>query len=274
MTAMEGPPNHPKTFGDELQRLRESAGLSVDDIMAETKISRQILNSLENGDFRFLPQKVFCRNFVIQYATVVGADRDHLADAFEAAWERFVLASGVHPRITIDEAPFIRRFRWQFWLPVVIAGGVLVAAGLVILKGSAPEEQLGAETISSPAVREMHRAPPETSLNNTATVPPRATETIDQIERVVIVIRVRPETECWIHYRDRDGAAGGKLLAGGAEERIDLAGPVKLTVGDADAVVLEVAGVTYKDLGRPGQVVHTEVSSSGLVVLGGGVRDD
>ncbi len=274
MTATEGPPNHPKTFGDELMRLRESAGLSVDDIMAATKISRQILTSLENGDFRFLPQKVFCRNFVAQYAAVVGGDPHQLADAFEAAWERFLLASGTHPRIMIDEAPFIRRFRWQFWVPVVIAVIVLVAAGLVILNGSAPEEQLGAELISSPAVQEMRPARPGARLKETALIPPQTNEPTDQVERVVIVVRVRPETECWIHYRDRDGAAGGKLLAGGAEERIELPGPVKLTIGDADAVILEVAGVTYKDLGRSGQVVHTEVSSTGLVVLGGGFRDD
>jgi cytoskeletal protein RodZ len=274
MTATEGPPNHPKTFGEELQRLRESAGLSVDDIMAETKISRQILTGLESGDFRFLPQKVFCRNFVVQYAAVVGADGDHLASAFEAAWERFVLASGAHPRITVDEAPFARRFRWQFWLPAVSAAVVLVVAGLVILRGSAREEQLGAETVSSPVVPEARPVPPAARFKETASVPPQVTEQTDQAEKVVIVIRVRPEAECWIHYRDRDGAAGGKLLAGGAEERIELVGPVKLTVGDADAVVLEVAGMTYKDLGRPGQVVHTEVSSTGLVVLGGGVRDE
>jgi cytoskeletal protein RodZ len=274
MTATEGPPNHPKTFGEELQRLRESAGLSVDDIMAETKISRQILISLENGDFRFLPQKVFCRNFVMQYAAVVGADGEDLAGAFEAAWERFVLASGAHPRVTVDEAPFAPRFRWQFWLPVATAAVVLVAAGLVILKGSAPDVQLGAEAASSPAVREMRPSPPTARFKETASIPLQTTDATDQLERVEIVIRVRPEAECWIHYRDRDGAAGGKLLAGGAEERIDLVGPVKLTVGDADAVILEVAGVTYKDLGRSGQVIHTEVSSSGLVVLGGGARDD
>jgi len=274
MTATEGPPNHPKTFGDELQRLRESAGLSLGDIMAETKISRQILMNLENGDFRFLPQKVFCRNFVTQYAIVVGADPNLLVGAFEGAWERFLLASGAHPRITIDEAPFVRRFRWQFWVPVVIAIMVLVAAGLVILKGWAPEEQLGAKATASPAGLEMRPASPIVRLRETPSLSPQATEPTDQVERVVIVIRVRPETECWIHYRDHDGAAGGKLLAGGVEERIDLAGPVKLTVGDADAVVLEVAGVTYRNLGRPGQVVHTEVSSTGLVVLGGGVRDD
>jgi hypothetical protein len=274
MTAMEGPPNHPKTFGDELQRLRESAGVSVDDIMEETKISRQILIGLESGDFRFLPQKVFCRNFVTQYASVVGADPNHLAGAFEAAWERFLLASGAHPRITIDEAPFIRRFRWQFWVPVVIAVFVLVAAGLVILKGSVGEEQLGANIKSSPAVQEMRPALPAVRRTETLFLPPQNTAPSDRGEIVVIVIRVRPETECWIHYRDRDGAAGGKLLAGGAEERIELAGPVKLTVGDADAVVLEVAGVTYSDLGRPGQVVHTEVTSTGLVVLGARDRDE
>jgi hypothetical protein len=55
---------------------------------------------------------------------------------------------------------------------------------------------------------------------------------------------------------------------------IELVGPVKLTVGDADAVMIEVAGVEYKGLGRPGQVVHTEVSSEGLVVLGPRARND
>jgi cytoskeletal protein RodZ len=242
--------------------------------MAETKISRQILTSLERGDFRFLPQKVFCRNFVAQYAAVVGAEPDQLAAAFEAAWERFLLASGAHPRITIDEAPFSRRFHWQFWVPVVIAVVVLVAAGLVILNGSAPEERFGLDQNSYPAVQETKPASPVARPEETASIPLQAEESTDQAERVVIVIRVRPETECWIHYRDRDGVAGGKLLAGGVEERIDLPGPVKLTIGDADAVNLEVAGVIYKDLGRPGQVVHTEVSSSGLVVLGGGLRDD
>jgi len=274
MTAKEGPPNHPKTFGDDLRRVRESAGLSLDDITAETKISKQILISLESGDFRFLPQKVFCRNFVTQYATVVGAEPNDLADAFEAAWERFLLASGAHPRVTVDEAPFIPSFRWRFWVPVAIAVLILVTAGLVILKGSAPEDQLGAEAKSSPATQVFRQVPPTVRVRATPSLAPSVAEPTDEAERVVIVVRVRPEMECWIHYRDRDGAAGGKLLAGGAEERIELAAPVKLTVGDANAVVLEVAGVTYSDLGRPGQVVHTEVSRTGLVVLGSRVSDE
>ena len=103
---------------------------------------------------------------------------------------------------------------------------------------------------------------------------PTATETVDEDDLVSILIRVHPEMECWIHFRDRDGVAGGRLLAGGTEERIDLVGPVKLTVGDADAVVIQIAGVEYEGLGRPGQVVHTEVSSEGLVVLGPRARNE
>ena len=266
---MEGVPNHPKAFGEELQRLRQSAGLSLEDIADETKISKRILQCLESGDFRFLPQKVFSRNFVTQYAAVVGVDSHQLADAFEAAWERFLLASGAHFGVEDDDSPFIQGIRWRFWLPVIIAGMILLTAATVILKSSKPETHLAAETRSPSMPTAMNRVVQATPLMMAT-----ATELIEEGERVSILVRVQPEMECWIHYRDRDGVAGGKLLAGGTAERIDLVGPVKLTVGDADAVIIEVAGIEYSGLGRPGQVVHTEVSGEGLVVLGPRARND
>lgn len=272
---MEGPPNHPKTFGEELQRLRQSAGLSLEDIAKETKISRQILNCLETGDFRFLPQKVFSRNFVNQYATVVGADPDRVGEAFEAAWDRFLLASGAHPRLRIEEAPFIRSFRWRFWVPVCITAGILIIAAAAIYRSSATKARLVADPVPSPTARStagsVQRRP---VVGPTPSSSPVRQESAHDSDELTIIVRVRPDSECWIHYRDGDGLAGGKLIAGGSEERVVLAGPVKLTVGDASAVILEVGGQIYEDLGRPGQVVHTEVSSDGLIVLGSGARDE
>jgi len=268
--AKEGAPNHPKAFGEELQRLRESTGLSIEDIAAETKISRSILQSLEAGDFRYLPQRVFSHNFVIQYAAVVGADPDQLADAFDAAWDRFLLASGTHLELETYEAPFVGRIRWRFWLPVMIAIGILVVSAIVILKSPAPELPIVGEARTQPLpMRDDHVVPATPSLLPTATEVANGGG-----DPVSILVRVRPGMECWIHYRDGDGVAGGRLLAGGAVERIDLMGPVKLTVGDADAVIIEVAGVVYEGLGRSGQVVHTEVSGEDLVVLGPRARND
>ena len=249
--------------------MRHSAGLTLDDIAEETKISRRILRCLESGDFRFLPQKVFSRNFVTQYAAVVGADPHQLAEAFEEAWERFLLASGAHLKIEVDEAPMIQSVRWRFWLPVTIAVAILIAAALMILKSSDPETVLATQERTPTEPRSFTQV-----VQATPSLLPTATEPADESQRVSILIRVQPEMECWIHYRDRDGVAGGKLLAGGTAERIDLMGPVKLTVGDADAVAIEVGGVEYRGLGRPGQVVHTEVSEEGLVVLGPRARNE
>jgi len=271
---MEGTPKHPKTFGEELQRLREEAGLTLDDIAAETKISKQILSSLENGEFRFLPQKVFCRNFVVQYADVVGADPRPLADSFEAAWDRFLLASGSYPSLVFDDPPLVRRFRWRFWLPLMAAAAILVAATFVIWRSSRIEGQFTPSQSPRAASNELRGAQPTASQRRPSPSPVRVEENLSVTTEIVsITIRVRPEMECWIHYRDNNGAAGGKLLSGGTEETIALAGPVKLTVGDAGAASLEIAGRIYDDLGRPGQVVHTEVNPEGLVVLGPRPRD-
>ncbi len=255
--------------------MREAAGLSVEDIADRTKISRQILRSLESGDFRFLPQKVFCRNFVSQYAEIVGADPKRMAKAFDAAWDRFLLASGSFPSLSVDEPPLVRTVRWRFWGPVAAAAVIALLAALVIWRASlhetgfaGPGRELSDRRIGDPSpVETVPRLP------TPSPVVAVETERLDP-EEVAITIRVRPESECWVHYRDHNGVAGGKLLAGGAEESMVLVGPIKLTIGDAGAATLEVAGRVYADLGRPGQVVHTEVSADGLVVLGQGRAGD
>jgi cytoskeletal protein RodZ len=274
---MEGPPNHPKTFGEEMQHLRESAGLSVDYIAAETKISRQILRNLENGDFQFLPQKIFCRNFVAQYASIVGANPSNLVDAFEAAWERFQLASGSYPSPVVDEVPLVRAIRWRFWGPVFAAAAIAIVAVAVIWRSSVLQSELDAgQRVVVPVDRAGLRTAPASLAESRPTASPvaSASRIADEPDVVSLVIRVRPGTECWIHYRDHNGAAGGRLLGGGTVEKIELAGPIKLTVGDAGAASVEVGGKVYAELGRPGQVVHTEVSSDGLEVLGPRARSE
>jgi len=275
MSATEGPPNHPRTFGEELSRLRESAGLSVEDIAAETKISTRILKALEQGEYRYLPEKIFCRNFVIQYAVIVGADPGRLADGFEEAWERFLLASGSHPRLVVEEALPTRAFRWRFWLPMGIGASILTAAGVVILSGFGPESDLAPDprrsTVQRLSPKDMPTAPVPTQR------PTQAVEAVAEsapVPLIEVTVSVLPKMECWIHYRDRDGIAEQRLLLGGAQLRLALAGPAKVTVGDAAAVVLEVGGKQYRDLGAPGQVVHTEISDQGLVILGAGRRDE
>jgi hypothetical protein len=95
-----------------------------------------------------------------------------------------------------------------------------------------------------------------------------AREETPQPESVVeLSIGVEPGEECWVHFRDRDGVTGQRLVGGGGRLELELAGPVKLTIGNAGAATLTIGDKTFRELGMPGQVIHTEVTPTGFTRL-------
>ena len=74
--------------GALLKTLRETAGLSLDDIAATTKISKRYLRAIEADDYATLPAKVYTRGFVTLYARVLGLDAERVATSFIELIER------------------------------------------------------------------------------------------------------------------------------------------------------------------------------------------
>src|SRR6185295_20289043 len=77
-------------FGAGFKRARESSGLPLDKIAAETRISTRFLVAIENEDFHLLPGGVFNRGFIRSYAERIGlnpqqalADYDRISIAVE-----------------------------------------------------------------------------------------------------------------------------------------------------------------------------------------------
>ena len=276
MTAKTAPPTRPTEFGEELQRLREASGLSLQDISAETKVSLRVLGALESGNFQFLPEKVFSRNFVRQCARTIGYDEQRLVDGFDEAWERFQIESGTHPDLIVEEAPPREPIRWGFWFPLAIGILILITVAWVILTGTEPGEELMSR--DERAVRtDSASAPGPTSVPRIPSVVPMVHHDEATLEpeehEVSLVVRVSSGKECWIQFRDREGVTDDRLLRGGDELALLLDGPVMLTIGNAAAVRVVVGATEYADLGAPGQVVHTEVTRGGLTRLGVGARD-
>src|ERR1041384_1451746 len=78
----------PVSFGEHLRRERELRGISLDDIMATTKISRRLLQALEDEQFDLLPGGIFNKSYVRAYAKCVGMDEEQaVAEYLEAARE-------------------------------------------------------------------------------------------------------------------------------------------------------------------------------------------
>lgn len=262
----------PGAFGEQLRRVRESAGLEIEDISAETKVSRRVLEALEEGNFGTLPERVFCRSFVAQYAATIGIDPEPLVAAFDRAWQDHTESSGIHARPVPEAADLSPSIRWRFWIPIAAGALILLVAGGVILSGSSsgpqglkpdPRRSGSRQTVSQPTQPPTIPVPPVGTA--TATVPEPAEGAV-----VRMTVEVDEGEECWIHYRDSEGMTGQQLLTGGERVALELPVPVKLTVGNAGAVRVSVDGRTFGDLGLPGQVIHTEITDDGIRPLESG----
>ncbi|RLE28130.1 MAG: hypothetical protein DRJ65_00560 [Acidobacteria bacterium] len=259
-------PDRPETLGDALKAMRQEANVDLDVIVDETKVSRGVFEALECGRYQILPQKVFCKNFLRQYLNIIGVDERPWLDSFERAWDHFEESSGSFRTLTV-EAPPPLGFNWRLWLPVL--AGVLVILGLllVVVLSAQSDEILPPDPRRSSAERlnPIRTMSTPTPLALQATPEPDQEQPLEQT--VTAIVRVRENGECWIHYRDREGRTGQELLFGGTTRELQLVGPALLTLGNADAASVTVAGREYSDLGQAGQVAHFELGFASLTRL-------
>lgn len=73
-------------FADELRQQRESAGLTLQQMAAKTRIDLKFLEAIDQGNFSFLPD-LYVKAFVKQYAKTIGLDENITIKKFEAARE-------------------------------------------------------------------------------------------------------------------------------------------------------------------------------------------
>jgi cytoskeletal protein RodZ len=86
-------PNQDRIHGTQAARrlpLREHrlrARVSLEEIMAETKISRRFLEAIEDGRYEELPGGVFAVSYIRQYAAMTGYDAESILDHYRRRCE-------------------------------------------------------------------------------------------------------------------------------------------------------------------------------------------
>ncbi len=265
--------DNPESLGEELQRLRKAAGVSLEDIVSETNVSRSIFEALESGRYERLPEKVFCRNFLRQYADIIRCEQGPLIEGFDSAWEHFQEISGAFATLTVEVPPRTQT-RWWLWLPFVLAALVLTTLLVFAIRSSEGPDKLPPDPRRSSAEKPA-------ALRTLATPTPAAVGEVEpDLEtaeeggsQVRAVLRVGAGKECWVHFRDRNGQVGEVLLGGGETTTLELPGPVLLTIGNADAASIEVDGAVLSGLGSAGEVVRFLLDEHGLKPFSGETDD-
>jgi cytoskeleton protein RodZ len=120
--------------GETLRRERLKRHLELDQISQELKISRRMLEAIEEDEFDRLPGGVFTKSFVLQYAKVLGLDQEELANQVQQLVNppaETLQAESGEPAANPIQVPKVEE--WDYNEKSLFWGSWMPAAALVIV---------------------------------------------------------------------------------------------------------------------------------------------
>lgn len=73
----------PSNNSQDLKKIREDLGLSLEDLFQRTRVRAAYLQAIENKEFDLLPVPVYSKNFIKIYASALGIDSEPLIKEYE-----------------------------------------------------------------------------------------------------------------------------------------------------------------------------------------------
>jgi cytoskeletal protein RodZ len=120
-----------ESVGEFFRQVRETKGLTLDDVAMKTRIQPEYLKALEECNFGKLPEQVFAKGFVRSYARSLGLDEEEAMRRFEASAGAFYDTHEERERLRQQQAEDERK-RKANRKAMIAAVGVAVL-GLVLL---------------------------------------------------------------------------------------------------------------------------------------------
>ncbi len=100
-----------ESVGEFFRQVRETKGLTIDEVASKTRIRSDFVKALEDGNFAKLPDQVFARGFVRSYARSLGLDEDDAIHRFAQSAGSFYDKQGERERLRQRQVEEDRRRR-------------------------------------------------------------------------------------------------------------------------------------------------------------------
>lgn len=121
-----------ESIGEFFRQVRETKGLTLDEVASKTRIHPDFLKALEEGNFAKLPDQVFAKGFVRSYARSLGLDEEDAMRCFVESAGTFYNKQGELERLRVQQAEDERRKKANRKV-VVAATGVALLALILLL---------------------------------------------------------------------------------------------------------------------------------------------
>lgn len=181
-----------ESVGEFFRQVRETKGLTVDEVASKTRIRTDFVKALEDGNFAKLPDQVFARGFVRSYARSLGLDEEDAIHRFIQSAGSFYEKQDERERLKIRQVEEDRK-RQANRKTVAIAIGVAVLTLIFLLS----REQSAVFRQGAPEQASLAKRPGQASKDlpgPSARGPEHATETLKPSEGPGGLSKPMPDT--------------------------------------------------------------------------------
>ena len=284
-----------ESVGEFFRQVRETKGLTIDEVASKTRIRTDFVKALEDGNFAKLPDQVFARGFVRSYARSLGLDEEDAIHRFIQSAGSFYEKQDERERLKVRQIEEDRK-RQANRKAVAIAIGIAVLTLVFLLsreqstvfRRGAPEQVSATKRTTQPnkdVAESVTREPERTvdaakSVESQAGTIHKATAEAPRRQDAAVPEVVAPRVESDAISVGAPGSAGSDgPLAGIGLNAIENRGDGQLNL-DLEAtelswVVVQIDnGSPQESLLRPGEKGHWTGQDQFILTLGnaGGVK--
>ena len=157
-----------ESIGEFFKQVRETKGLTIDEVASKTRIRTDFVKALEDGNFAKLPDQVFARGFVRSYARSLGLDEDDAIHRFAQSAGAYYDKQVERERLKVRQAEEERK-RKANRKAVAIAIGIAILTLIFLLsreqssllvRRSSSDLPPSASKRTAPPIPESQDAPP------------------------------------------------------------------------------------------------------------------
>jgi len=278
-----------ESVGEFFRQVRETKGLTLDEVAIKTRIHPEYLKALEESNFAKLPEQVFAKGFVRSYARSLGLDEDDAMRRFAVSAGTFYDKHEERERLRQQQVEDERKRKANRKAVIAAAGVAVLGLVLLLTREQGPVSVMRPAEPDAPRVkteREADRrsktetapadnvpkpqapAPAATAPGQSgkpASLPTRAT-TSDPLAGLPIDGGAAADTEMvlaleaselsWVVIQTDDASPHEALLRPGDKLTWKAQEKFALTIGNAGGIRGELNGKAMAPFGPKGRVVR------------------
>jgi cytoskeletal protein RodZ len=246
------------SFGASLRRERELRGVTLQEIAAATKIGVTMLQAIEDDRLDKLPQGLFVRGFIREYARFLALDEQKILTelTFHASQLKVAEPPSAEPGQKISSRLVARLINGT-----LAAGVFAIVAGLIVVPGL-PRRAANAVVppVDAPAVTAPTPAPAQAIqvASNSGSVLPGSVTTAESATGSVLPqplqLTLTATEDCWIGLDVGGDRVENRVLKKGESFSIVARQNASLAVGNAGGLLVAIDSGPARPLGNRGEV--------------------